>query len=112
MPEKTRRTPARLLALLALAVCTVAFVAVLATSGVDGGGEEGGGDRREAAPAASGATETTPERPRRRSTYVVKVGDTLGDIAEKTQVDVETIQELNPEIDAQALSPGQQIKLR
>ena len=44
--------------------------------------------------------------------YVVKTGDTLGSIAEKTGVTVEKLQELNPELDPQALVSGQKIKLR
>ena len=44
--------------------------------------------------------------------YVVKTGDTLGSIAEKTGVPVEKLQELNPELDPQALVSGQKIKLR
>jgi LysM repeat protein len=43
---------------------------------------------------------------------VVKTGDTLGSIAERTGVDVETLQELNPDLDPQALVSGQRIKLR
>ncbi len=42
----------------------------------------------------------------------MKVGDSLGAIAVKTGVDVEALEELNPEVDAQALSPGQKLKLR
>ena len=42
----------------------------------------------------------------------MKTGDTLGAIAEKTGVDVEKLQELNPELDPQALVSGQKIKLR
>ena len=41
-----------------------------------------------------------------------KAGDNLGSIAEKTQVPIETLQELNPELDPQALVSGQKIKLK
>ncbi|MEA2351873.1 MAG: LysM domain, partial [Thermoleophilaceae bacterium] len=44
--------------------------------------------------------------------YVVKTGDTLGSIAQKTGVPVEKLQELNPTLDPQALVSGQRIKLR
>ena len=58
-------------------------------------------------------TTTTGAKPTpRRSTYTVKTGDTLGGIAEKTGVTVERLQELNPELDPQALLSGQKINLR
>ncbi len=44
--------------------------------------------------------------------YIVKEGDTLASIAEKTGKTVEELQELNPELDPQALVSGQKIKLR
>jgi LysM repeat protein len=47
-----------------------------------------------------------------RSVYVVQSGDTLGGIAEKTGVSVETLQELNPNVDPQALTSGQRLKLK
>ncbi len=42
----------------------------------------------------------------------MKTGDTLGAIAEKTGLDVETLLTLNPDLDPQALVSGQKIKLR
>jgi LysM repeat protein len=47
-----------------------------------------------------------------KSVYVVQSGDTLGGIAEKTGVTVETLQELNPNVDPQALTSGQRLKLK
>ena len=47
-----------------------------------------------------------------QNVYAVKTGDTLGSIAEKTGIPVEKLQELNPELDPQALVSGQKIKLR
>ena len=47
-----------------------------------------------------------------RKTYVVKPGDTPSSIAEKTNVPLSTIQQLNPDLDDQTLSVGQKIKLR
>ena len=114
MPDTPRRSPARLLAPIALAAAALAVVVVLSTSGVvDGGDDRGGGGE-------PGTTEQTltpaepdrPRRPRRRTTYTVQSGDTLDEIAEKTRVDAETIQELNPELDPVALTTGEKIKLR
>lgn len=51
-------------------------------------------------------------RRRQRAFYTVKLNDTLGLIAEKTDVPVERLEELNPELDPQNLIVGQRIKLR
>jgi LysM repeat protein len=111
MPPQRARSPARLLAPAALGLFAVAVVLVVVSSG--GGDDEGA---REANTAVEGpATTTAPAaggRPSRRSTYRVKRGDTLGAIAEKTGVEVERLQELNPQLDPQALIAGQKIKLR
>jgi LysM repeat protein len=54
------------------------------------------------------------QQPRRRlrAFYRVKLNDTLGLIAEKTDVPVERLEELNPELDPQNLIVGQRIRLR
>ena len=44
--------------------------------------------------------------------YTVKTGDTLGGIAATVGVSVTRLQELNPELDPQALVSGQKIRLR
>ena len=46
---------------------------------------------------------------RKRRTYIVKSGDTLSAIAEKTNVSLETLRDLNPRADT--LSPGQKLRL-
>ena len=110
MPPEANRSPARVLAPTALVVAAIAFLFVLATSGT---GEDG-------SPASSERTERTTEttaksKPRpaaQRPVYTVKTGDTLGAIAEKTGLEVERLQELNPDLDPQALVSGQKIKLR
>jgi LysM repeat protein len=110
MPAHGRRSPARLLAPLALVLVTAAVIGVVATSNRSDGNESEG---------ARGGERTSVTRPnkaqrqrRRRATYTVKTGDTLGAIAEKTGVTVERLQELNPRLDPQALVSGQKIKLR
>lgn len=111
MPPQDTSSPARLAAPLALAVVAIAFLFVVATSGTgDRNGGESASDTSERT-----STEQRTERkpaPRRASTYTVKTGDTLGAIAEKTGLDVQTLQDLNPELDPQALVSGQKIKLR
>jgi hypothetical protein len=110
MPDHGRQSPARLLAPVALALFALALVVVIVTSNAsdDDGGRDAAGERSSVRRPA-----TTGRGPRpRRATYTVKVGDTLGAIAETTGVSVERLQELNPELDPQALVSGQKIKLR
>ena len=117
--ETEQRSPLRVLAPVALVLFGSLFLLVIATSG----GEEGG-SREPAASETRAAEERSAERRRadrreRRDEgelpqkyYVVKTGDSLGSIAEKTGVPVERLQELNPELDPQALVSGQRIRLR
>jgi LysM repeat protein len=58
------------------------------------------------------STTTTPGAGLGRSAYVVRAGDTLAIIAQKTGVGVPDLLELNPDIDPRALVTGQRIKLR
>jgi LysM repeat protein len=103
---------ARLLAPLALVLCAIAVLIVIGGSLGDGDGESSGGaSATEATGDGATRTDAAPE-PRARASYTVEPGDTLGAIAEETGVSVETLQELNPELDPQALIAGQKIKLR
>jgi LysM repeat protein len=111
MPADPVRNSARVLAPLALIVCAIAFFAVILSSGSDEGGganSQPAADRTTTAPKTS----ASPRRTQLGSTYTVKTGDTLGSIAEKTNLSIERLQELNPELDPQALVSGQKIKLR
>ena len=112
MHQTGHRSPARLLAPLALVAVTAAVVLIVAAAG--GSGDDGGGGDADAnRPAGTAQTsDTTTTQTPQRSTYTVKTGDTLGAIAEKTGVSVERLQELNPELDPQALLSGQKINLR
>jgi LysM repeat protein len=104
-----RRSPARFLAPLALVGFVVALFVVVNNTRDSGGTRDGG-----AQPAASAsATPTKAQKGRKqRRTYKVKPGDTPSSIAEKTNVPLSQIQELNPNLDDQTLSVGQRIKLR
>lgn len=107
-----RGSPARLLAPLALVAFTLALFVVIASSG---GGDDSGddGDRgsnRTEQISTLGETETEPQVS--RTFYTVKTGDTLAAIAETVGVSVTRLQELNPELDPQALVSGQKIRLR
>lgn len=97
------RGPGRFLAPLALIVSVFGVMVVVLISQVD-------------APSPvrttqqSPARDASPAKPTRRS-YVVKPGDNLTVIAEKTGVSIETIQRLNPDADPQALAAGARLKL-
>jgi len=107
------RSPLRLLAPLALAFFGVIFLVILFTaSGGESEAPTGGdsGDGRQL--SGGGETETEAAEESGPSRYTVEAGDTLDAIAEKTGVDVQELQALNPDLDPQALGPGQKIKLR
>ncbi len=100
-----RRSPARFLAPLALLAALGAVVLVVAA---------GGSDRHGGSSATTPAAKTG-QRARRRAQprfYVVRPGDILSVIAERTGVTVARIEELNPNVDPQALGTGQRLRLR
>ena len=103
------RSPARFLAPLALVAFAVALFVVV-TGSNDPETESGPNRASEARPTPSPQGEGTQRRGRRR--YTVKPGDTPSSIAEKTGVPLADILRLNPDLDPQALSPGQRLKLR
>lgn len=47
-----------------------------------------------------------------KKTYTVKAGDSFAAIAEKLNIDVDTLSQLNSGVDPRALQPGQKLKLR
>ena len=112
MPKNKRPSPARLFAPLALLAFAFALFLVVSDSSVQGDANKAGGGGSTSGQPTTETTPQAPKRPRKRATYTVKAGDSLGAIAEKSGVDVEALQELNPEVDSQALSPGQKLKLR
>ncbi len=108
------RSPARFLAPAVLAAAVVVVVLVVTTSlggdepstrtgAADGGAQRGAG-RGDSGDGNSGESGPT--------SYEVQAGDTLGAIAEQTGVSVEQIQQLNPDVDPEALSTGQELDLR
>jgi LysM repeat protein len=109
---------ARVLAPLALVASAAAVVLVIASSDA----VSGNGGTTTTRTTTSARPHTTPAASTQRTTttpagnipafYVVKSGDILTTIAERTGVSVARILELNPDIDPQALVAGQQIKLR
>jgi len=69
-----------------------------------------------AAPGATGATTTNPTTtnrpPGQRRFYRIRDGDTLDQIALRFDTTVEELLTLNPGVEANALTPGQRIRIR
>jgi LysM repeat protein len=121
MDQRTRKSPARFLAPLALIAVLVAFLAIVTSSG-----DSGGAGSSEPANSTSARTTTTTKASTKAKakakakakkedagdTYTVQVGDTLGGIADKTGVPLERIEELNPNVDPHAMNSGQEIRLK
>ena len=118
--ERARRSPLRFLAPLALIAFGIAFLLVL--SSADDTSENGGNDQ--AAEEAEQRDLRASDRERRREereeereaapdkdVYIIKEGDNLSTIAEETGVPVDKLLEYNPELDPQALTTGQEVKL-
>ena len=112
MHDHGRPRFARLLAPLALIAFAVVVTAIVLGSGVVGDDDGDKSASTSDLPAATERTTTAGRQQRRRATYTIKVNDTLSGIAAETGTTVERLQELNPELDAEALVAGQKIKLR
>jgi LysM repeat protein len=109
------RSPARFLAPIALVAFAFALYTVVNDARDQGGGGSSSGSPAQTTPAhSSGKKKSSAKKQakRKRKTYVVKTGDTPSGIAAKTGVSLTTLQELNPNLDPQALTVGQRLKLR
>ncbi len=99
---------ARTLAVVGLVASLIALIAVISSSSGGGGGESG--------PVATTTikTVTKPKTPSKapKDTYVVRPGDSLSTIADKSGVSVEQLTLLNSGLDPQALISGQCVVLR
>ena len=92
----------RLLALVALVAAAVVVVVVVTSSLPESGGDEGGN---------RAAQEKGPKGPGDKY-YFVQPGDSLSTIADEEGIELETLEQLNPDLDPQTLSAGQQVRLR
>jgi LysM repeat protein len=107
------RSPVRFLAPLALVGCALALFIVVSSTTKDEARSPGARDTSQPAQSTSspnGGRGKKRKRPPR--TYTVKSGDTPSGIAEKVNVPLDEILELNPDLDPQTLTPGTKIKLR
>jgi LysM repeat protein len=104
------RSPARFLAPIAL----IAFAFALYTVVDDAKKPAGSNSDAPSATATATPTKTASKKKssKKRKTYTVKSGDTASGIAEKTGVPLETLMDLNPDLDPQTMAPGQKIRLR
>jgi LysM repeat protein len=99
------RNPVRFLAPLALVAAVAAVLVVVQASSSDTA------DPTQTTATVKRAHERPARRQAKKKVYVVKAGDNLSVIAERTGVPLETIQSLNPDLDAQALRVGQRLRL-
>lgn len=107
----TGRSPARLLAPLALAVAAVALFAVVSSSREAPSASSGAGEPRAATATATAKHATPVARRRAPRTYTIQPGDTPSAIAQKENVDLSALLQANPDADASALTPGQKLGL-
>jgi len=86
-----------------------AVVAVIVVIGSATGGD---GDKPAPGKGSHPATKTVKKPKAKARAYTVKEGDSLSAIAERTGIPVDRIEQLNPDLDPQALTIGQKLKLR
>jgi LysM repeat protein len=98
-------SPARVLAPLALIAAVVGVIVVIQAA------RPTSDDDAKTARTTQSQQQRHGGARRRQRFYVVKAGDNLTLIAERTNVPLERIQRLNPSLDAQTLSVGQRLRL-
>jgi LysM repeat protein len=100
----TGRSPARLLAPLALVVTAVALFTVVSSGGRTADQPSGAATPTPTATAASKAK-------KKRKTYTVRPGDTPSAIAQRLRVSTQALLDANPKADPNTLTPGQKLKV-
>ena len=117
MDTGRRSTALRILAPAALIVFGIALAMIITSANKpsDSGGVSSNAAEKArdlgSSKSQSRKTHTTRDKLPDRI-YVVKSGDTLGSISEKTGIPIDKLQELNPQLDPQQLVSGQKIKLK
>lgn len=99
----------RLLAPVALFLAAVVLIVVISSSGGGGGGSSRSHTRT--GPSKQKTHKSNKTSPAKKTTYVVKPGDSLSVISQRTGVSVDLLNQLNPGVDPQALASGQCLKL-
>ena len=105
------RSPARFLAPIALIAFAIALYSVVKDSSAPAGGNSGATTTEQPRATATKTASKKSSSKKKRKTYTVKPGDTPSGIAEKYNLSLEKLQELNPNLDPQTMAPGQKIKL-
>ena len=106
----TGRSPARLLAPLALVVAAIALFAVV-TSGAGNGGSDTSSTPEATATATPATKKKKSSAKKATKTYTIKPGDTPSGIAEANNVDLDDLLAANPDVDPGALSVGDKLKI-
>jgi LysM repeat protein len=89
----------------------VVAIIVLIGSSLGGDGDDSGEGRQQ--PIAHKNGKSNDSGGEARKVYVVKPGDCcLSQIAQKTGLDIEELEQLNPGLDPQAIHSGDRVKLR
>jgi len=102
------RSPARFLAPIALIAVVFAFYRVVHDTNTPDPGK-GGATSQPTATATKTAGKKSSKK--KRKTYTVKPGDTPSGIAAKAGISLEELEQLNPKLDPQTLSPGERLRL-
>jgi LysM repeat protein len=105
MPDYKPNYFVRAFAVFALVAALVLVVVVVLTSS---GSSDNGGHGKKSKPEIS----KVGRKAIRKGVWIVHSGDTLGEISVKTGIDQDTLLQLNPDLDPQALLEGQRIALR
>ncbi|MBJ7348027.1 MAG: LysM peptidoglycan-binding domain-containing protein [Thermoleophilaceae bacterium] len=120
--KTTTSSAGRLLVLAAIGLALFAVFVTVASSGSSNSSSKSSSDVSKSSEKSSGSgaadSSTGSSSPDvsatapLKATYRVRPGDSFGSIAEDQGISVETLQELNPDIDPRALQPGQKLKLK
>lgn len=109
--ERRPSAIARIIASLALVAAVVAVIVVLSGS-FDEPASTGSGQGKQTKSQTTNQRQQQQQQQPKAKRYVVKSGDTLSAIAEKTGVSVEELRTLNPRVDPLTLVEGETLKLR
>jgi LysM repeat protein len=90
----------RILAPLALVAVVIAVFVIVNTYDDSGSGSSG-----------SETAATSSKKGKIPKTYIVQPGDSLTSISEQFDISIDRIERLNPDIDAQTLNEGDELKL-
>jgi LysM repeat protein len=105
MPDYKPNYFVRAFAVVALFVALALVAVVIVTSfGGSDDGDDGNGGNTDVSKVGRKAV--------RNGVWIVRSGDTLGEISVKTGIEETVLLQLNPDLDPQALQEGQRIALR